>query len=277
MTIKITAVQRIQEVSALLSIPDSRIIAGGTGLDKNTEGSLHLVDISALEGLDSIKQKGSRIEIGPLTRLQELADSTLIQTGFPALTEAVKAIEDPEVIFRATLGGALASARISDISAALLASGAKLTIKTESDYREILIDRFWSQTGTPDLQYDEWITRITLQIPKEAKSGAAFGKIGVWGHPSEPNAAAAIRLGLDGNGKITAIRGGLRLGTAQIRRMFPLEKALKNQKPEPEIIDKAVRSMTSAAQSFPDEGSFTALLTGVLHRALTCAEERRTI
>lgn len=277
MTIEITAVQKIQEVSALLSIPDSRILAGGTGIDKNTTETLHLVDISALEGLDNIKQKGSRIEIGPLCTLQTLADSILIQTYFPALAEAVNAIEDPEVKTRATLGGSIASTHISDISAALLASGAKLTIKTDRDYRELLIDRFWNQTGTSDLQYDEWITRISMPIPKDAQRGAAFGKCGVWNHPTEPNAAAAVQLSLDGTGKITTIRGGLRLGTAQIRRMFPLEKVLKNRKPEADVINKAVHSMDSASQNYIEEDHIAALLTDILHRALTCAEERRTL
>ena len=277
MTIEITAVQKIQEVSALLSIPDSRILAGGTGIDKNTEEPLHLVDISALEGLDSIKQKGSRVEIGPLCTLQTLADSVLVKTHFPALAEAVNTIADPEVRSRATLGGSIASPHISDISAALLASGVKLTIKTDSDYRELLIDRFWNQTGANDLQYDEWITRISMQIPKETKCGAAFGKYGVWNHPTEPNAAAAVQLSLDAAGKITAIRGGMRIGTTQIRRMFPLEKALKNRKPEADVINTAVRSMVSASQNFMDEDSLSALLTDMLHRALICAEERRTL
>ena len=60
-----TTVQTVQEVSALLALPESRIIAGGTTLSTQTDKDQYLVDISGLEGLDGIKQKGNRIESGP--------------------------------------------------------------------------------------------------------------------------------------------------------------------------------------------------------------------
>ena len=88
MAIERTAAQKLQEVSALLAVPNSRITAGGTTFPQDPEEELHLVDISALEGLDSIKQKGSRIEIGPLVTLKTLAGNKLIQTLVPALAEA---------------------------------------------------------------------------------------------------------------------------------------------------------------------------------------------
>ena len=78
MAIERTAAQKLQEVSALLAVPNSRITAGGTTFPQDPEEELHLVDISALEGLDSIKQKGSRIEIGPLVTLKTLAGNKLI-------------------------------------------------------------------------------------------------------------------------------------------------------------------------------------------------------
>ncbi len=277
MTGKITAVQKIQEVSALLSIPGSRIIAGGTGFSGDAADELHLVDISGLEGLDSIRQKGSRIEIGPLAKLQTLADSALIRTHLPALARAADITAPAEVKERATIGGSIASARISDIAAALLAAGAKLTIKTDSDYRELLIDRFWDQNGENDLQYDEWITRITLQIPKDPRTGSAFGKLGIWSLSGEANAAAAVQIALDDHSTVKTVRGGFRLGTAQIRRMFSLEKNLKNQVPTEEIIHKAACSVIPSPQNSAASDALVTLLTEIIHRALACAEERRTL
>lgn len=273
----ITAAQKLQEVSALLAVPNSRIIAGGTTFSQNTEEDLHPVSISGLEGLDSIKQKGSRIEIGPLVKLNTLAENDLIRACAPALAEAAGNVGTPEVRSRGTLGGNLAGDRVGDTAAALLACGAKLTIKTDSDYREILIDRFWNPAGKNDLQYDEWITRITIQIPGDPYTGAAFGKYGVWGQTSEPNAAAAVRLCLDGNGRVSAIRGGLRLGPSFIRRMFPLEKALKNRAPTEENVDKAVCSMLSAVQGQIGEEAFSAFLKDIVQRSLIMAQERRAL
>ena len=277
MAIERTAAQKLQEVSALLAVPNSRITAGGTTFPQDPEEELHLVDISALEGLDSIKQKGSRIEIGPLVTLKTLAENKLIQTIVPALAEAAANAGTEEIRGSGTLGGNLAHPHPGDTAAALLASGAKLTIKTDSDYRELLIDRFWDKDGKNDLEYDEWITRITVQIPKGPFSGAAFSKYGRWEQPAEPNIAAAVQLTLDANNKITSIRGGLRLGSALIQRMFPLEKALKNQTPTEESISKAVRAMVPTAQNYIDADIITQSLTHIINRAADMAQERRAL
>lgn len=277
MAIKRTAAQKLQEVSALLAVPNSRIIAGGTTFPQDTAGELHLVDISALEGLDGIKQKGSRIEIGPLVTLQTLAGNKLIQTHIPALAEAAANAATEAIRMHATLGGNLANPHIGDTASALLASGAKLTIKTDSDYRELLIDRFWNKDGKNDLEYDEWITRITVQIPKGSFSGAAFGKFGCWEEPTEPKLAAAVQMSLDANNKIISIRGGLRLGSTHIQRMFPLEKALKYQTISDESISKAVHAMVPAAQNYMDADTIANSLTDIINRAAAIAQERRTL
>ena len=270
----ITAVQKIQEVSALLEVPNSRIIAGGTGFSPEKEG-LHLIDISGLESLSGIKQKGNRIEIGPLTTLENLAGSAILKKYAPALAEAAASVTDETVRVRGTLGGNLAGERIGDMAAALLSTGAKLTIKTGTDFREILIDRFWTSDGKNDLQYDEWITRITLQIPKEPLWGAAFGKIGTWEQDAEPSAAAALRMSVDEKRKIIGIRGGLRKGKDSLQRMFPLEKALKNQPAGEPVFSKAAAAMTAALKENTGRADLSALLMDLLQRSFAMAEEMR--
>ena len=270
----VTTVQKVQEVSALLEIPDSRIIAGGTGLLAPRE-SFRLIDISALEGLNGIKQKGNRIEIGPLATLSALSASHLLKMNVPVLTEAAEAVNDETVREKGTLGGNIADERIGDAAVALLACGAKLTIKTGADFRELLIDRFWTPDGQNDLQYDEWITKITLQMPKEQYMGEAFGKIGQWGRDTEPLAAAAVRMSLNEDNEIAAVRGGLRIGKKNIRRMFPLEKALKNQKPGDSSFAKAAAVMAAAVRSEVSEAALSDLLAGLLQRGFTMANERR--
>lgn len=274
----LTAVEKSQEVSALLEVPDSRIYAGGTSFDgETTEGELHLIDIRALQGLDGIREKGSRIEIGPLTTFEKMSASSLLKAHFPALSEAAGAVTDPEVRARGTLGGSLADQRIGDTAVALLASGAKLTIKTGSDFRELLIDRFWSPDGKNDLQYDEWITKITLQMPKDACFGAAFGRIGEWSKNAEPAAAAAVWVSLNEKNVISTVRGGLRIGKDRIRRMFPLEKSLKNRPADEENMAKAASAMTAALKDDTDEAALTGLLADILRRSCEMAAERRTL
>ena len=273
---EVTSVQKIQEVSALLTIPHSRIIAGGTTFSPDNEEELHLIDISGLEGLDSIRQKGTRIELGPLTTLSAAADSICLKTYAPALAEAAAAA-DPAVRDRGTLGGNICADEIGDTAAALLASGAKLTIRTGTDFREILIDRFWPTGGGNDLDYDEWITRITIPVPKEPLWGDAFLRIGEWDRNGVPDAAAACRLVLDNTGKVTSVRGGLRLGTDNIRRMFPLEKALKSRPFTEENTGKAIRAMISAMKCKTDEKTLYSFFETLLQRAFSMAEERRAL
>ena len=277
MQTNVTAVQKSQEVSALLAIPDSRIIAGGTSFSPDEKVQLQLVDISTLQGLDGIKQKGSRIEIGPLALLSKLADSPLLKSYAPALAEAAAAVSPEEIRLRGTLGGNLADGRIGDTAPALLTCGAKLTIKTENDFREILADRFWTREGRPDLLYDEWITRITLQMPKESRWGASFGKIGTWGETTEQDASAAVKLSIDEKNIITGIRGALRLGTKSLCRMFPLEKALKNQPNTDESFAAAVSAMTGSLKDWADGDALSGLLMEILQRSSSMAAERRTL
>lgn len=274
MPAKITSVQNIREVSALLTIPNSRIIAGGTAFSAEPEEERHLIDISGLEGLDGIKQKGTRIELGPLTTLSAIANSMLLKTYVPALAEAAAAA-DPSICERGTLGGNLASG--GDCAAALLASGAKLTILTETDFREILIDRFWPSNGGNDLDYDEWITRISIPVQKGPLWGDAFGRIGEWDETQIPSAAAAVRMVIDTQGKISSVRGGIRIGAENIRRMFPLEKALKNRPLTEENTDKAIRTMITAVKSETNEQALYTLLKTLLQRAYAMAEERRAL
>lgn len=273
---EITAVQKVQEVSAYLTLPNSRIIAGGTTFSPDPEEERHLVDISGLEGLDGIKQKGTRIELGPLTTLSTMADSMLLKSYAPALA-ASAAEADPSIRDRGTLGGNLASIWVGDCAVALMASGAKLTIRTGGDFREILIDRFWPADGGNDLDFDEWITRISIPVPKKPLWGDAFGRIGEWNETQTPAAAAAVRLAIDAAGRVTSIRGGIRTGLEDIRRMFPLEKALKNQPFTEENSEKAVRMMVSGLRHETDEKELSDFLNRLLQNACAMAEERRSL
>lgn len=273
---EITAVQKIQEVSAYLTLPNSRIIAGGTTFSPDPEEERHLVDISGLEGLDGIRQKGTRIELGPLTTLSTLADSALLKACAPALAAAAGEA-DPSIRDRGTLGGNIASIWPGDCAVALMASGAKLTIRTGGDLREILIDRFWPAGGGNDLDFDEWITRISIPVPKEPLWGDAFGRTGDWNGTRVPAAAAAVRLVIDAAGKVSSVRGGIRTGLEQVRRMFPLEKALKNQPFTDETLEKAVRMTVSGIQNETDEKELSDLLKRLLRSAFSMAEERRSL
>lgn len=269
MSPQITSVQKSQEVSALLSLPDSHIIAGGTSFSRDPREGMFLVDITTIEGLDTISLKGTHIILGPLVTLETLADSPLIKKFAPSLAESAAAAAPEDIRIRGTLGGNLADKRIGDCSTALLAAGAKLTIKTDCDYRELMLDRFWAPDGSNTLAYDEWITRISIPVSKAPREGEAFGRIGTWDDVSTP-AAAAVRISLDENDVVTGIRGALRTGSSKIIRMFPAERILKNKT----ISDHLIREAVNAMDASP---ALSELLHGILQRSTAMARERGSI
>ncbi|MBR6089240.1 MAG: FAD binding domain-containing protein [Anaerolineaceae bacterium] len=268
-----TAVQTSQEVSALLGVPNSFILAGGTTFSPEDSEGIHFVDISGIEGLDGIKQKGTRIEIGPLATLDSLGRSGLVKKYLPALAEAAS-MASPGVRDRGTLGGNLGGSPAGDLAAALMSSGAKLTVKTEVDFRELLIDRFWDPDGRNVLQYDEWISRVSVQISAEPFCGSVFGKSGEWKKDAVPT-AAAVRMSLDNKNNISSVRSGLRPGASYVRRMFPLEKALKNRPATEENFRKAAEAVIPSIRGVMEEKEFTVFLMDILCRCRDMAAERR--
>ena len=228
MGIVISTVETAQEVMTMLAAPHSRVMAGGTTFIDPTE-ELHLVDISGIEGLDGIRQRGTRVELGALATLEALASSMLIRACAPELAEAAANAGTADSRSRATVGGGIGFAKVGDVVPALLALNAMITIRTDTDFREVNIDRLFPGCEGIALSFDEWITKISFPYKAAENVGAAFGKSGAWTPADAAVPAAAVRITLDGDKKITAVRGGIRPGSGRAARMFPLEKALKNK------------------------------------------------
>jgi CO/xanthine dehydrogenase FAD-binding subunit len=77
--------QTLEEALTLLSVPNTRPLAGGTILSHSTE-NFAAVDLQSLE-LDKIRKSGDHLEIGATVRLQSLLESTQVPK---ALKSALK-------------------------------------------------------------------------------------------------------------------------------------------------------------------------------------------
>jgi CO/xanthine dehydrogenase FAD-binding subunit len=264
---QITSVQKNQEVSALLCLPNSRIIAGGTTFSPAMHHTLHLIDISALEGMDGIRQQGPRIVLGPLVTLDAIANSPLVRAYAPALAESAASVSPDEIRARGTLGGNLAGQPIGDSASALIAANAKLTIRTDSDYREEMADRFWGADGQTVLGPDEWISKVTLPIAKEPLTGEAYGKLGTWDDLSA-SVTAAVRISLSPDNSVIRIRAAMAAGGRKVSRLYPLERKLKGSPATPDRIEAAADAIDAPAP-------VRELLHHILQRSTAAAEERR--
>ena len=86
-----------------------RYVAGGTDVIVNkfqgNEDAQILIDISGIEELKHIKIKEDYIEIGALTKLDDLKKHNIISDRFPSLIEAAEAVASPVIRKSATIGG----------------------------------------------------------------------------------------------------------------------------------------------------------------------------
>ena len=101
----------IEEAAALAAHEDVMVIAGGTDLIGTLKDEClpyypnYIVDLKTIPGLDAIEDKGEEIVIGPLVKLQDIADSELVKTQAQALAEACGRAASPTIRQMGTLGG----------------------------------------------------------------------------------------------------------------------------------------------------------------------------
>lgn len=158
-----------QAANLLVKNEDAKLIAGGHTLVPVMKQRLasppHLVDLSHIEGLNSIEMKGRSLVIGATATHFEVANSAVVGEAIPALAELAGMIGDPAVRHKGTIGGSLANNDpTADYPAAVMALGA--TIVTNK--RKLKPEEFFQGLFTTALEPDEIITRVMFPLPKKA-------------------------------------------------------------------------------------------------------------
>ena len=129
-----------QAVNLLVESEDAMLIAGGHTLvpvmKQRLASPAHLIDLSHIEGLDSIEMREGLLVIGATAKHADVANSPIVGEAIPALAELAGMIGDPAVRHKGTIGGSLANNDpTADYPAACLALGA--TIVTNQAPSEI--------------------------------------------------------------------------------------------------------------------------------------------
>ncbi|WP_141502878.1 FAD binding domain-containing protein [Paenibacillus luteus] len=104
--------------------------SGGTLLRTQWESGIsampqHLIDLSAIRGLNELRVGEAGLVVGGQTSLQSCRSNALLSRHFPMVTEAIRTIAAPSVRQLATIGGNVASS-IGDSIAALLGYDAEV-------------------------------------------------------------------------------------------------------------------------------------------------------
>ena len=158
-----------QAANLLAKTEDAKLVAGGHTLIPVLKQRLakppHLIDLSKIEGLDTIEMKGRSLVIGAMARHASVANSAIVGEAIPALAKLAGMIGDPAVRHMGTIGGSIANNDpTADYPAACLALDA--TIVTNK--RKIKADDFFKGLFTTALEADEVITRVQFPLAKKA-------------------------------------------------------------------------------------------------------------
>jgi aerobic carbon-monoxide dehydrogenase medium subunit len=245
-----------QAANLLAKTEDAKVIAGGHTLVPVMKQRLarpaQLIDISRIEGLDTIEMKGRSLVIGATARHAGVANSAVVKANAPALANLASMIGDPAVRHSGTIGGSLANNDpTADYPAAVMALGA--TIVTNK--RKLAPEEFFKGLFATALADDEIITKVQFPLAKKAayikfrNQASRYALVGVFvaKRPSEVRVAVT---GAGGNG---------------VFRVTEFEEALKKRF-NPKSLDGLTVSADGLNSDLHGSAEYRAHLIGVLAR-----------
>ena len=154
---------------------DAKYLAGGQSLlplmKLRFAAPTVLIDLGRVTELSYVRDEGTYVAVGALTRHHDVAHSELLASDIPLLAATAEAVGDPQIRHRGTIGGSIAHADpASDLPAVLLALDATLVARGPGGSREIPIGEFFQGLFETSLEPDELLTEI--RVPKPASVSA---------------------------------------------------------------------------------------------------------
>jgi carbon-monoxide dehydrogenase medium subunit len=170
----------VDHALALLSRPDTRVLAGGHSLIPMMKLRLAqpemLVDINGLAELSYIKLDAGQLRIGAMARHADLLDSALAGRHFPIFGDAERVVADPIVRLWGTVGGSLCQADPSeDLSAAFAATRAIAVIRGQDGDREVPVREFHLGPYETAVGRGELLAEVRVPVPPG--TGSAYEKV----------------------------------------------------------------------------------------------------
>jgi aerobic carbon-monoxide dehydrogenase medium subunit len=185
---------------------DAKYLAGGHSLlplmKLRFAAPAVLIDLGRVAELSYIRDEGTHVVIGALTRHHDVQDSSLLAADIPLLAYTAGQVGDPQVRHRGTIGGSVAHGdAASDLPAALLALDASFVVRGASGSRTVPATEFFHGIFETALEPGELLTEI--QVPKPAaRSAWSFQKFtkraidwAIVGVAVQRNAIALVNMG----------------------------------------------------------------------------------
>lgn len=192
----------VDETVDLLNTQGDRaqVMAGGTNLivwmkmeQVAPEVVINIGELPGLQGVTPQDNIEDGLEIGALTKIWSLRNSSLLQAEYTALTDACASFGSTQIQYMGTIGGNICNGSpASDTVPALMALGAELVLRGPDGAREVPVESFLLGSGKVALQRGEILTAIRLPA-LGGEAGSAFVKISrVRADLAKASAAAAI-------------------------------------------------------------------------------------
>ena len=254
---------------------DSSFLAGGHSLIPAMKLRLStpqkLIDISGLDQLINISKNGSYISIGALCTHKQCAESEIILSGCPALSDAASVIGDPHVRNKGTIGGALAhSDPQADYPGAVLALNAAFILKGPSGERTIDAVDYFTGLWETALGENEILTEVRIPVDS-ANANSCYLK---FPQPASryPYVGCAVAMEKSG-GNCSEVRVGFSGIAESAFRDSGVEDAIRGQALKDETIAaasaKAAEGRTVLSDHFVSEEYRRAMAQVYAKRALT--------
>jgi carbon-monoxide dehydrogenase medium subunit len=166
--------ESVEHALALLGgDPDVKVLAGGHSLVPALKLRIarpsKLVDIGRLSDLAYVRDGGSHLAIGALTRHAAVQHDPLLQEHCPIVSTTAGMIGDPQVRHRGTIGGSLAHGDpASDMPAVMLALGAEFVVAGPGGGRTVAAADFFTGVFETAVGAGELLTEI--RVPKLGES-----------------------------------------------------------------------------------------------------------
>jgi aerobic carbon-monoxide dehydrogenase medium subunit len=184
---------------------DAKFLAGGHSLlpmmKLRLAAPTALIDLGGLSELSYVRDEGSFIAIGALTRHHDVHNSPVLAASLPLLAYAAGQVGDPQIRHRGTIGGSVAHADpASDLPATLLALDAAFVLSSGAGTRTVPATEFFQSLFETALEPGELLTGI--RVPKPALPGWSFQKFtqraidwAIVGVAAQGNNVALVNMG----------------------------------------------------------------------------------
>ncbi len=208
---------------------DAKLLAGGQSLMPSMNLGLvapaHIVSLNHVAGLDSIRRNGETLTIGAGVTHRALAESEVVQTHCPILSETAACIGDVQIRNRGTLGGSIGHFDpAADYPPVLVLLDAAFRIVGPSGERTVAAKDVFVDYMTTSLAADEVLTAIRVPVLSpdtgtayvkftRVEGGFAIVGVGVCLRLNPDRTCLSIRVGICGAApvpvRLTAIENTL--------------------------------------------------------------------